>query len=86
MSEIQLGDKVKCRHTGFVGIVVAKTEFINGCIQFGVLPKMKKKDTYPDEIAIDEDSLEVIAKKKKVVKKKKPLGGRARPSPSMRGF
>ena len=42
--EIELGDKVKCKHTGFVGIAVAKTEFINGCIQYEVMPRVKKNN------------------------------------------
>jgi len=44
MSEIELGDKVRCIHTGFIGIAVARTEFINGCIQFNVLPKGDKNN------------------------------------------
>lgn len=69
MSKIQLGDKVKCKYTGFTGVAVAKTEFINGCIQWQVLPKGNKNNKMPEEIAIDEQSLEVIPIKKKKVKK-----------------
>ena len=28
--EIELGDKVRCIHTGFIGTAVAKVIFING--------------------------------------------------------
>lgn len=34
--EIELGDKVKDKVTGFEGIAVAKIEYLNGCVQFGV--------------------------------------------------
>jgi len=72
--EIKLGDRVRCIHTGFTGVAVSRTEFINGCIQWGVLPKLKDGktmvDAMPQEVGIDEGSLEVIkTKKKKVVKR-----------------
>lgn len=35
---IKLGDKVKDSITGFEGVVVARIEYLNGCIQFEVLP------------------------------------------------
>ena len=69
MREIKLGDKVKCKITGFTGVAVAKTEFLNGCIQFMVAPKGDKKNKMPEEIGIDEQSLEIIKVKKKVVKR-----------------
>jgi len=68
--EIKLGDKVRDIHTGFIGTTVAKTEFINGCIQWSVLSRMGKDKKMPEEVGIDEGSLEVVKpKKKKVVKK-----------------
>lgn len=91
-AKIELGDEVRCKYTGFKGIVVAKTEFINGCIQFNVLPKMVKGknaiEGYPEDIGIDEDSLEVMRKGKKKVSKKrvKIAGGRARQVQPMRGY
>ena len=63
--KIRLGDKVKDKYTGFVGYALAKTEFINGCIQFVVLPKWDKKSPNVDGMDIDENSLEVIKKAKK---------------------
>jgi len=40
--EIKLGDKVKDRVTGYEGIATSKTEFLNGCIQIEVTPRLKK--------------------------------------------
>jgi len=74
MPEIKLGDKVKCIQTGFIGIAVAKTEFLNGCVQFNVLPKCKSTDKMPEDIGIDEQSLIVIPLKKKK-RVKKDVGG-----------
>ena len=74
MNKIQLGDKVRCKLTGFAGIAVAKTEFINGCTQWNVLPKGDKNNKMPEEIGIDEQSLEIIpVKNKKIIKK--DIGG-----------
>lgn len=75
MKEIKLGDKVRCKLTGFTGTAVAKTEFINGCIQWNVLPKGKDKGKMPEDMSIDEQSLEVIPKKKKKKIEKSETGG-----------
>ena len=73
--DIELGTKVKCKLTGFIGIAVARTEFINGCVQYIVLAKFKKKEL-PLEMSIDETSLEIIKSVKK--KKKRETGGYGR--------
>lgn len=66
MDEIELGDKVRCKHTGYTGIAVARTEFINGCTQYLIAPRWDKKSTSPpDEVGIDSQSLEVVKPKKK---------------------
>ena len=70
MKEIKLGDKVMCKLTGFTGIAVAKTEFLNGCVQWSVLSKMGKDKKMPEEIGIDEQSLEIIPLKKKKIKRR----------------
>ena len=67
MEKIQLGDKVKCKHSGFTGIAVARSEFINGCIQIEVLPKVKKGNEMVEAQGIDELSLEVIKRAKKEI-------------------
>ena len=85
MNEIKLGDKVKDIYTGFVGIAVARTEFINGCVQYSVAGKVGKDNKYPEEMGIDESSLKVVTRKKtKIVKK--DTGGPSRKACSMKGF
>ena len=84
MSNIKLGDKVRCKITGFEGVAVAKTEFINGCIQWMVTPKAKG-GKYPEDIGIDEGSLEVIKPKLKK-REKKNDGGPVTKGQIMRGF
>ena len=43
---INFGDKVKDRVTGLTGIVVARTEWLNGCIRVTVQPQ-ELKDGQP---------------------------------------
>lgn len=63
--KIKLGDKVRDKITGYTGIAVARTEFINGCIQYTVARKLKNgQDLNPiGEPSIDEMCLEVIQEK-----------------------
>ena len=63
--EIKLGDKVRCLTTGFTGIAIAKMEFMNGCIQYEVVPRVGKDNKIPEGVFIDEISLEIIKQKKK---------------------
>lgn len=86
MTKVKLGDKVKCKITGFIGTAVAKTEYINGCIQFQVLPKCGKDGKMQEELSLDEQCLEVILVKKKKKIKKENNGGPIRLGLKMRGF
>lgn len=57
--KIRLGDKVRDLITGYEGIVVAKIEYPNGCIQFGVKARVKEAAIKEAEY-IDEDQLKRI--------------------------
>jgi len=59
--EVQLGQKVKDKITGFEGIVVARCEYLNGCIQYQVKPKVNEKNESSKEQWIDDQQLEVIS-------------------------
>ena len=85
MKEIKLGDKVRCKLTGFTGTAVAKTKFINGCTQWNVLPKGDTNNKMPEEMAIDEQSLEVVPAKKKKIKKTN-YGGPMHKGIKLRGY
>jgi len=78
MREIKLGDKVKCKITGFIGTAVARTEYINGCTQYNVVGKVAKDGKYPEEMSIDIESLEVLLVKKKAIKKSDTGGATTR--------
>jgi len=89
--EIELGDTVRCLHTGFEGTTVCKSEFINGCVQWSILPrinknsKTSKENIMPEDVCIDSQSLEVVSKKKVNVVKKE-TGGPMRNGIKARGF
>ena len=61
MAKIKLGDLVIDKVTGFVGTVVAKAEYLNGCIQYGVKPKVDKDGKMVDVEYIDVDQLESLS-------------------------
>lgn len=54
------GDKVKCRLTGFTGIITARTEWFNGCLRYTVQPRGKKQSEYPDAKCFDEPELVLV--------------------------
>lgn len=83
--DIKLGTKVKCIHTGFTGIAVSKTDYINGCVQYEIVPKITKDNKYPDSVCLDSQSLEIISPKPKP-KAKKETGGPTRTGMKMRGY
>jgi hypothetical protein len=55
-----LGDKVRCKITGFEGIVTGKTRWINGCHTSGVRSQ-SLKDGSPLEVQwFDDPQLELV--------------------------
>lgn len=60
---IELGAEVRCIVSGFTGLATSRVEYFNGCTQYGVKPKVNKKDgKEPDTVYFDEGYLEVIGK------------------------
>lgn len=86
--EIELGDTVKCKYTGYKGVAIGKTEFINGCVQYTVVAKWREgKIPELAEMQVDEESLDIIKKKEKpkgIVNKRN--GGPTRMSFKQRGY
>lgn len=54
---VKLGDKVRDAVTGFEGIAVAKTEWLNGCMRVTVQPPIDKDGKVPDSYTFDEPQL-----------------------------
>jgi hypothetical protein len=63
MKHIDLGDKVKDRITGCIGIVIARTEYLAGNVQCNVQPIMAKDDVPQSDFWVGEYRLEVIESK-----------------------
>ena len=57
---IKLGNKLRCAITGFTGIATAKIEYINGCVQFLVKPRLDKEGKSVEGQYLDWQQLEVI--------------------------
>ena len=72
---ITLGEEVKDKVSGFKGIATSRVEYLNGCIQYGVTPKVEKHNKKVDTCYIDEDQLVVVSTGVNTKKKEKPPGG-----------
>lgn len=57
---IQLGWEVKDIVTGFCGIVTARVEYINGCVQLCVTPGVGQDGKMPDGVYLDHQRLRVV--------------------------
>ena len=77
----QLGVRVKDITCDFVGIITARMQFLNGCIQYTVTPRIKKEGERQDSWNLDEAQLVQVDKgiheKEKPIRKKAPTGGPA---------
>jgi hypothetical protein len=60
MEAIKLGAKVRDRITGFVGIAVMRSDYINGCVRYGVQGPMDKDGKIPEAYYVDEQQCEVL--------------------------
>jgi len=85
--KFELGEKVRDKVSGFKGTIIQRTEFLNGCIQYGVQPQGLDKDgKIRDAMGIDEQSIELIEKKKSPFEFKKRNGGPYRLAFKSRGY
>lgn len=76
MERIEMGDKVRDNITGFIGVVIGKTQYITGCNQVLVQPPIKQEDgSFVEGRWIDEERLEVVEKAKALAK---AVGGKAK--------
>ena len=71
---IELGDLVKGKVTGFEGIAIARTEWLNKCVRFGLKSPTLKDGLPRDEQWFDQEQL-VLKKKATVIIDKAPTGG-----------
>lgn len=62
--DAKLGDKVRCRVTGFTGVVVAEHNYLHGCTRMTVQPGVDKDGKLPDTQTFDAPQLEVLVEEK----------------------
>ena len=55
---IELGQTVKDKVSGFVGVAVTSHEYLNGCRRISVQPPVDKDGKLPDVVTFDEPQLE----------------------------
>ncbi len=83
--QIELGDEVADKVTGFKGIAVAMTVWLNGCVRISIQPKGTDKDgkTFSTE-GFDVEQLKVLKRGAVVLKEKVPATGGPMPEPQRR--
>jgi hypothetical protein len=60
MTQIALGSKVRDIVTGHEGIATSRVEYLTGCTQYGVCPRIQADGKLPESLYIDETRLEVL--------------------------
>lgn len=59
---IKLGARAKDRITGFEGVITARIEYLNGCVQYCIKPTKLQKDGQPIEgLYFDSQQVEQLA-------------------------
>jgi len=60
-NDFKLGSRLRCKVTGWQGIAVARLEYLNGCVQFGIKSQELDKDgKIKDTAYIDSQQLEFV--------------------------
>lgn len=57
---IKLGDRIADKVTGFEGIAVCESRFLNGCHRMSIAPRVKAEGDYVEERWFDIEQLELI--------------------------
>lgn len=72
--KFNLGDELKDLVTGVIGVVVARTEWLNGCRRYTLDRPKNKEGVVPDAISVDEQ--QTILVKALKVNVGQPLNGK----------
>jgi len=60
MTQIQLGNRVRDLVSGFTGIATARTEYMNGCVQFAITSSSEDGTKEPVSRWLDTEQLEFV--------------------------
>lgn len=75
---VNLGDEARDKISGFIGVVVAKHIYLQGCVRVSLQPPVDKDGKLPEIQSFDEPLLEVINVEKvqnNIIPKDNPPGG-----------
>jgi hypothetical protein len=61
---IELGDEVRCKITGFQGVVTSLAKCLTGCDRLVIQPAMGKDKKHPDSLWFDVAACEIVKKQK----------------------
>lgn len=61
--DIELGDKVKDVLTGFSGVAIARTEWLNGCVRITIQGEGMKDGLPIEGFTVDEQQIKVMKAK-----------------------
>ena len=60
-NQFRLGQKFRCKVTGWEGIAVGRIEYLNGCVQYGLKSRERDKEgKLLDAVYIDSQQLELV--------------------------
>ena len=71
--KFELGSRAKDKITGFEGIIIYRTQWINNCNVYGLKPTKLRDDKPIDSCQFDEPQIEII--EKEVIEPKRKTGG-----------
>jgi len=78
MFKFDLGSRVRDKITGYVGTIVARIEYLNGCKRYSVQAKVKD-EKIPEPEWLDEQQLELIEELEEAIKQDSTGGDRRVP-------
>lgn len=79
--KVKLGDRIRDRITGFEGVAVSRTEWMNGCVRFAIQPTELKDGKPIGAEWFDEGQVELVVPEKKKAAKKERGGPMPDPRP-----
>lgn len=81
---IQLGMTQTDPISGFTGVVVGRSEYLNGCVRYLLMARKLDNDGKPQEQWFDEEQLEGCFQGDAFIRKHAPAGGPERHAPPSR--
>lgn len=82
METVELGDKVKCKLTGFTGIVNGVSQWLTGCDKVSIQAPMKKDGSFGDSYWVDRGAVQIL--KKRAIKKSDVATGKDKGGPAQK--